>query len=123
MDNPLNGLRDSVLIDELMKTDEGQKIAAKIKMLTSQLDALPQFGKQKFAEKFGNKFEETLEKLVDKNETTQVEIESNVEIYLIIFFVIIIVIFGKQPTQNIRPCRALKLACRYSLLSHEIKKT
>lgn len=54
--NPLRNLKDSAIFNDLIKTDVGKNIAARIIKLSNDIDLLPDIQKEKFATEFGGKF-------------------------------------------------------------------
>lgn len=92
MENPLKNLKESSILEELMKSKEGKDIAERMLSLSDELETLPDSEKLKFTKEFGNKFIETLSGLPGER-----EVESfNFEVYTAIISVIAVFsLFGK----------------------------
>lgn len=76
--NPLRNLKDSAIFNDLIKTDVGKNIAARIIKLSNDIDLLPDIQKEKFASELGGKFVSILKR------TEKEKVETSLLIYFVI---------------------------------------
>lgn len=64
MENPLEVLKNSPAIEELMKTREGRNLAERLLRLSNELNLMPDSEKLRFTNEFGSAFESSLNQLL-----------------------------------------------------------
>lgn len=90
MDSTLGKLlKDPAVLSELMKSTEGEKIAAKIKSLYSDVDLLPEMEKVKFQEEFSHHFDKTLDSLLKANHETTRDVHNGYFCWLICAIILV----------------------------------
>lgn len=100
MENKLSEfLKNPAILNELMKSNEGKNIAARIISLKSELNMLPLLEKLKFEDEFAHEFAETLERF----ERTGDQSEAHVDYSCYIFYVVIFVILCKLICHPTKP--------------------
>lgn len=93
MENPFEALSNPSIIAELVKTEEGKKIAKRMLTLSKELKNLGDTERSKFSDEFGSKFPDVLRGFMKKPREDVI----GVEVYLAVICVVIVFTFlGKS---------------------------
>ena len=90
MENKLSEfLKNPTILNELMKSNEGKNIAARIMSLKNELNILPVLEKLKFEDEFGHEFVKTLERFARIRDESEVYVDYSCYIFYAVIFVIV----------------------------------
>lgn len=90
MENPLEAIKNSPAIEELMKTREGKNLAERLLRLSNELNLMPDTEKSRFKNEFGCSFESSLDRLlIQPEQQTEIDADGWSQPCLIIFVILV----------------------------------